>query len=301
MSVKVLLCPLVSDDYERAVRAIKSSFNQYQHNLLYGVHVVINSLDQNFIKNVVEFCELNNVRYSVTESDGTPSTGKNSVFEVFHNSEFTHMSQLDGDDFFYPTFLNQVEHHLTRYPNTDVLATIPLDLLAPNYQDRFVLLEKGFYASVWGTHYADMYTWCGKVGRDCIVDGISNPNYARFVLYSKKVTEKGFKYDKEIIVGEDKKIHYDFLAAHQKFELSYWFTMASDMWICDRMSDGIQKKHSGIGDMIIDDVATTKKIQDYVEKILEPDRSGPGIIPIDYPPMFLDFEAKINFLNDFLR
>jgi hypothetical protein len=40
---KIMLCPLVTDDYPRAERAIRSAFTQRNHNLDYGVHVVINS------------------------------------------------------------------------------------------------------------------------------------------------------------------------------------------------------------------------------------------------------------------
>lgn len=300
MEIKVLLSPLVSEDYPRAVRAIKSSFNQINHGLLYGVHVVINSRDEQFISDIVGFCESNNVRYTVTESDGTPSTGKNAVFDVFHESEFTHLAQLDGDDLFYPTFLTQVERHLRKYPNTDVLATIPLDIIVENYEDNMVPLNNGLYTQVWGTHYADMKDWCGGLGRDPIVDGISIPNYARFVLYSRKITDIGFRYDREVVLGEDKKMHFDFLSAHQRDEISYWFTMASDMWICDKISYGIQKRFSGQENFAQDDLVTTQKLQEYVSSILNPDRSAPGEIPTEFPPMYLFPDDKINFLNEFL-
>lgn len=299
MQTKVLMCPLVSEDLWRAIRAIRSSFHQLNHNLLYGVHVVINSLDQRFIDSVVEFCESNNIQYSVTKSDGTPSTGKNAVFDVFKNSDFTHLAQLDGDDLFYPTFLTQVERHLKKYPRTDVLATIPLDVIVQNYENGMTQLNNGSFTQVWGTHYGDMHEWSGLIGRDPIVDGISIPNYARFVLFSKKIVDINFRYDRNMIIGEDKKLHFDFLSAHQKDEISYWFTMASDMWICDRISIGIQKKHSGRENFESEDKIVTRNLQEYVCSILNPDRSGPGEIPIEYPPMYLYPEDKIKFLNDF--
>ena len=79
MPIKVLLSPLVSEDYYRSVRAIKSCYLQSNHNLEYGVHVVINSLDENFVDEIVGFCLVNNIDYTISESDGTPSTGKNAV------------------------------------------------------------------------------------------------------------------------------------------------------------------------------------------------------------------------------
>ena len=52
--------------------------------------------------------------------------------------------------------------------------------------------------------------------------------------------------------------------------------MASDMWICDRISIGIQKKHSSRENFIEEDNVVTQNLQKYVSSILNPDRSGPG-------------------------
>lgn len=300
MNPKILLCPLVSGDYNRSVRAIKSCQEQIYHNLEYGTHVVINSQNLVFIHQIKNFCQYSNIPYSVTESDGTPSTGKNSVFEVFNNSNYTHLSQLDGDDMFYPTFLVQVERHLKKYPTTDVLGTLPLDLIESFPAENSVPLCDGTHGLLWGTHYCSNEDWVTFFGRDPIVDGQSIPHYARFVLYSKKIAEMGFRYDKELVVGEDKKMHFDFLLHHQKDEISYWFTMASDMWVCDRLSFGIQKQHFSKDGFVLDDLDTTKKIREYVESIMSPDRTAPGEIPIDYPPVYLDIPQKTEFLNRFI-
>ena len=98
MENKILLCPLVSYDLDRSIRAIKSCFTQKDHELLYGVHVVINSQDSDFTSEISKYCEDSEIEYSITQSDGTPGNGKNSVLEIFQNSDYTHLSQLDGDD-----------------------------------------------------------------------------------------------------------------------------------------------------------------------------------------------------------
>jgi hypothetical protein len=295
-----MLCPLVSDDFPRAVRAIRSALNQQKHNLDFGVHVVVNSKKPEFIQEIVRYCGFNNIKYTITESDGTPSTGKNAVFDVFKNSDYTHLSQLDGDDIFYPTFLTQVQRHLKKYPTTDVLSTIPLDIITSVPTDSTVELTNGLYAFLWGIHYFDNHEWVGFVGEDPIIDGISVPNYGRLVLYSKKIVEMDFSYDREIMIGEDKKIHFDFLLAHQKDEISYWFTTASDMWCCDRTSPGIQSQKFGEGDSVLEDTESTQKIRDYVLKTMIHQRSAPGEIPIDYSAIALDYDEKIKFLNEFL-
>jgi hypothetical protein len=295
-----MLCPLVSDDFPRAERAIKSALNQQKHSLDFGIHVVINSQHPNFIQEIVEYCEFNCIKYSITESDGTPSTGKNAVFDVFKNSDYTHLSQLDGDDFFYPSFLTQVQRHLSKYPSTDVLSTIPLDIITPVPQEGTVQLNNGLHTLLWGTHYFDNHDWVGFIGKDPIIDGKSVPNYGRLVLYSKKVVEMDFRYDKEIMIGEDKKIHFDFLLSHQKDEISYWFTTASDMWCCDKTSQGIQFQKSGKDDVLVEDVESTRKIREHVLKIMIHQRSAPGEIPVDYSAIAMVYDDKLKFLNEFL-
>ena len=60
--------------------------------------VVINSLNDDYIDQASKYCRENSIEYYVTESDGTPATGKNSVMKVFLESDNEYMVQVDGDD-----------------------------------------------------------------------------------------------------------------------------------------------------------------------------------------------------------
>ena len=60
--------------------------------------VVINSLDKNYIDAAVSFCVEHKIEHYVTESDGTPATGKNSVLKLFRESDNEYMVHIDGDD-----------------------------------------------------------------------------------------------------------------------------------------------------------------------------------------------------------
>ena len=64
--------------------------------------VVINSLDESYIDAAVSFCLKNNIIHYVTESDGTPATGKNSVLDLFLKSNDEYMVHIDGDDILTP-------------------------------------------------------------------------------------------------------------------------------------------------------------------------------------------------------
>lgn len=300
--VKLLVCPLVSDDLYRAMRCIKTCYIQKDHTLNYEVCVVINSLDEIFTADLANYCDSQNIKYVITKSDGTASTGKNTVFEHFNTTDFTHMTQLDGDDFFYPTYLKHVERHLRKYPMTDVLSTIPCDSIMVNPVEGHVVLNNGIGTCLWGLNYTDFREGL-PYARDPIVDNISRPNYARLILFSKKASQN-FRYDPEVLVGEDLKIHFDFLWAHQHDELSYWFTTASDMWCRDTTSFGVQKKvsnHMVEGQYYItQNNEMFEKVKMHVLNKMNHNRTGPSEIPVDVAPLFFSYPEKIQFLNEFV-
>lgn len=64
--------------------------------------VVINTLDEEYIKIAGSYCEEHNIEYYVTDSNGTPARGKNSVIDIFLNSDNEYMVQIDGDDYLTP-------------------------------------------------------------------------------------------------------------------------------------------------------------------------------------------------------
>ena len=299
---KILLCPLVTSDFKRAQRVITSCLIQKDFQIASDIHVVINSQDDEFIKQVSIFCKKNEIKSTVTQCDGTPATGKNSAFDVFLNSDCSHLSQIDGDDFFYPTFLKHMQRHLFKFLTTDVLATLPSDLISTKDEPRYKLLENGHFALCWFTNYGN-YSTSSMFGEDRIFSPYHTGNYGRFVLYSRKVAER-FRFDPEFIVGEDLKLHFEFLHAFQKDEICYWFSTASDTWVRDTSSFGVQKKHSNFlkdGEYhIVEDKQLIKKLKEYIENNMLRERSAPAEIPIDYAPVFLNHLEKFEFLEKFI-
>lgn len=60
--------------------------------------VVINSLDKDYVERATDYCWFMGIEHYVTESDGTPSTGKNSLIRLFLESTHEYMVAVDGDD-----------------------------------------------------------------------------------------------------------------------------------------------------------------------------------------------------------
>lgn len=299
---KIFITILVSSDLSRVTRCIKSCQLQVDHNLDYELCVVINTKDDEFKVEMIQYCELSGISYKVTESDGTPSTGKNSVFEVFDKTDCSHLVQIDGDDFLYPTFLRHIERHLTKYPNTDVLGILPCDSIYLNKEEGFHDLDCGLYAGLWGTNYSSWHFWI-PFDTDSIFSENNKGNLSRLMLFSRAIPNKFF-YDPEQVIGEDYKIHFDLLFAHHRDEITYWFTTASDTWVRDTTSVGIQKQVTNFkldGNYIIrKNEYYQEKLRKYIEEINGTWRSGSGAIPIDFAPLYMNIEDKLKYLNKIL-
>lgn len=64
--------------------------------------IVINTLDKEFETDAKLYCLSEGIEYYITESDGGPSVGKNSVLDLFEASDYEYMVLIDGDDFITP-------------------------------------------------------------------------------------------------------------------------------------------------------------------------------------------------------
>ena len=64
--------------------------------------VIINSLDVNYVQQAESYCKKNELEYYITESNGTPAKGKNSVLDIFLASDNDYCVLVDGDDYLTP-------------------------------------------------------------------------------------------------------------------------------------------------------------------------------------------------------
>ena len=64
--------------------------------------MVFNSQDSDYVAQAQVWCTDEGIEHYVTTCDGTASTGKNSVFDLFLESDHEYMVLIDGDDFVTP-------------------------------------------------------------------------------------------------------------------------------------------------------------------------------------------------------
>ncbi len=101
--------------------------------------IVINSLDQSFVSDASTYCSNNGIEYYITESDGGPSKGKNSVLDLFEASDNDYMVLIDGDDFLTP-------HGYWTYKRLAEMVDPP-DVVALEYQYG-IRREEGYHQAL---------------------------------------------------------------------------------------------------------------------------------------------------------
>ena len=98
----ILVTVLTSSDFPKLKRLINSLDNQTNTDFTYNI--VVNTLDKDYETTVKEHY---GDRVFITQSNGTPAVGKNSVINLWTTKlkGYSFYSLVDGDDVVYPTFI----------------------------------------------------------------------------------------------------------------------------------------------------------------------------------------------------
>lgn len=150
--MKLLTTLLTSNDIPKLVRLVKSAQGVVKISPIeWEVVVVVNSIHEGYYEDV---CALNlPFRVVNTESNGKPGMGKNACLEVFLESDADYVSQMDGDDFLYPSYLQSLYNHIKHFPCIDVLGVVPCDCICDYALEsgHYWWVNEKYHASVWGT------------------------------------------------------------------------------------------------------------------------------------------------------
>ena len=130
MNSKFLLCILTSSNEKLLKIAYDCAVNQSNHNLNYTIVIVVNSLDTTYYNTVCNAFKDINVEIVETLSNGKPGMGHNSIINLFKNRiQYNYLLLLDGDDFLYPSALEQVTKCFKKEPVLDMLVLKSTDKL----------------------------------------------------------------------------------------------------------------------------------------------------------------------------
>ena len=130
MNSKFLLCILTSSNEKLLKVSYNSALNQLNHNLDYTIVIVVNSLNELYYNDICNEFKNIDVEIIQTQSNGKPGMGHNSVINLFKNRiQYQYMLLLDGDDFLYPSALEQLTKCFNKKNNIDMLVLKSTDKL----------------------------------------------------------------------------------------------------------------------------------------------------------------------------
>ena len=270
---------LTSNNYPKLKRHFDEQWSNLQPE---DSVVVINTVDLEHTKRVKSFCESKGIEYHITESDGTPSTGKNSVLDIFLASDNDYCVLIDGDDVLTP-------HGVWFYKNLSTLDNPPDALLLMNQKGiRFVgddtYVSHPFtvnYDQVLSFDYVSYYKDKHLLSEEtaelyqdlqCRYFGQSKKYHqgreahSRVTWISKKAAQ--FRFDNEVIVGED---------TLNMFELKHQAKIGNlDVRITDEHPATYlyEQTHEGISLSVNQGGSNYDWMQKYLEKLDEMEQSG---------------------------
>jgi len=191
--MNILVAVLTSRDIEKLKRCIESVLPQTSN-----VVVVCNTLDFSFVEQARSVAEEYNVEFLVTESNGTPAKGKNSVLEIFRSRSHAYYMQVDADDYLAPDALTKLVNIVNNKPDVDVVGLIDGFVTyngSATTSNAFLSNGNVFkFADVQGAHKLRLLE-LGKLLLD-------NLQYNRMLLYSNKAVNT-FNFDEKFIGSED--------------------------------------------------------------------------------------------------
>ena len=196
----ILVAILTSGKIEKLIRCIESVLSQTEE-----VIVVCNTLDTSYVEQARKVAETYNLEFVVTESNGKPAKGKNSVLEIFRTrSQFKYYMQVDGDDYLTPDALSKIATIVQQNPDVDVIGAQGGRLI----YNGITKTGKQFFIEYLANVNDEQRSRLIDLGRFLE----ANLQESRMLLYSKKVVT-AFNFDEMFIGLEDVvgayKLYYD--------------------------------------------------------------------------------------------
>ena len=290
--MKILLAILTTNGLSYLRRAINSAKKQKPGGVEYHIIVVANTLDDWYAQGVLALSAELGVEFIRTTCDGTHPTGVQSAYDLFlERKSYNFITQLDGDDWLYPTWALSVKDHLRRAPGLDAVWLVPIDQINGAESGVSWTTPKGSIASVWGTSVSmPWYMDPGAgPGRDPMWGHVTPTTPAMPRLVSRKAAEICSWIPAPRIYG-DYQLLMRHLAAHIRGDLQCWVSMASDWMIIDRgnLSSVQHNEEYEIN---------AYKMRKLARADVHPDRSWIGEFPIMYPSMQLTAMEKREWID----
>ncbi len=229
--------------------------------------VVVNALDESYVRLATEWCYENEVHCIVTKSNGKPGMGKNSCLDDFLQGEYSHMVLIDGDDFLQAHGV-KLYSWLAKNDCTDGIQILhskswtngrkPQSLFAPMpWQEGYRKwgqkmcrdyphLEDNIKA-MWKSkkEYHDLYVIHRSQNRkwNYPLDSSNPQDCARLILWNRKLAGV-LRFREDLIIGEDTLLNFEArdLAYNAKITLKKVIDREELTYFYDLTNSGIVRR-----------------------------------------------------------
>ena len=227
---------LVSSNTGAILRHFSSHYSGLTPN---DAEVIINTLDEDFLRDAVELCKILGVTYHITESNGTPAKGKNELLKHFLKTDHKYCVQIDGDDYLTPhgVWLYKEIAAGNKVPDAICLKNqISLSIEGKMFDTATKVIRKFFTITKGGPDYEKMYENMlerfipEEKARDFV--GYHKVYYAqqekfcedqdahcRVTFFSRKAAE--IRFPEDFVVGEDTLHYYKLKHEHMQGNLTF--------------------------------------------------------------------------------
>lgn len=170
----------------------------------YDVKVICNTTSPKYYTKAYNVCTRHNIEMVITDSNGTPGKGKNSVLEYFgKHTQYDFLIMIDGDDYFFPDGVNQIVDILTKNQTIDVLGLTNGHVLTSDkkiynikhYERNFISPPTSIdltYFSLFLEHFNNQFS----------TTDTSIANFHRIIAYSQVAASK-CRYEEHLLGCED--------------------------------------------------------------------------------------------------
>jgi len=166
--------------------------------------VICNTQNPQYYTKANEVCIKHNVEMIITESNGNPGKGKNSLLEYFCSKDnYDYVIPIDGDDYFFPDGVTKIVNIIKENPEIDALGLTNSHVVTKKQKIYNVsYYEENFIAPPANTNLKHFLEFINHFNLQFGSEGTSIANFHRIILHSKRAAEN-CRYDNNLLGCED--------------------------------------------------------------------------------------------------
>ena len=301
--MRLLVVILTSSNIELLKRAIFSVKNQKETKYLkWDIIINVNTLNDNYYKEVLDTLKNNNFEIIRTESNGSPGKGHNSCLNLFkQRTKYNYLTILDGDDLFYPIAFQRFEQMIDQKPSLDLVHLMINDKVDYKITDETFNIPLKLNFKLYGCFDNCQNFWNTQKTTSPITNHLLDTKTpSRIILVSRNIFNKSIDiyYDEDLKLYDDMIAFFSFYELQLKGEINTFSTSESNIYCYNCLNEESSsynlKKKEEENDIFKQKMLNYKSVLSHNWQI-----GKLPFIKLDNPNNF-SLDDKIDFCNKYI-